>query len=186
MQHKPGFGLLEALITLAIAVLIASVITSRIMRDQTQQDLQAILYTCNTMLTTARQEARRKHCAMRLNLYAKSLPHTVTLEQEKQNPQAPGTTLFTPATIIGSTSSFQLPITWSIQAVYNGTHEQLAEHKNTATCVIGPVGILPSMLIHLKAAKGNQVVTLKTEPFLKTFTLHTQKIAPPKKPGGRK
>ena len=185
-QHKPGFGLIEALITLAIVITIASVVTRQMTRDRTQEDLKQISHMFNCIMSTARQESNAKHCAMRLQMYANSMPNKVVLEQETPNPQAPGTYTFVPAAIVGGITSYTLPATWVIKAVYNGPNEQLSEHKNIASCTLAPSGILPSQLIHLNATQKKQGATLKTEPFLKTFTLHNQLIAPPKKVGGKK
>ena len=180
-QKQPGFGILDALITLAIVITIASVITSSIMRDRTTQDLAEIEHFSNGMLATARHESLSKHCAMRLHFYANTTPHKMILEQEIPNPEIPGTKKFIPASSIGGNNSYTLPSTWMIKAIYNGPNELLSENKNTATCTLAPSGILPSQLIHLHATKKKQGATLKTEPFLKTFTLHNQLIAPPKK-----
>lgn len=186
MQQKPGFGLLEALITLAIALVIASVITTIITQDRTPEDLKNISFTINNMMITARQESHAKHCAMRLHMYANSTPHKIILEQEIPNSQSPGTYTFTPATVIGGTTSYDLPATWTIKAVYNGANEQLGEYKNTATCTLAPAGVLPPLLIHLQATKSKQGATLKAEPFQKIFTLYKQLLAPPKKTGNKK
>lgn len=186
MQHKPGFGLLESLLTLAIVLVMASVITTSMIRDSTQDDLKNIFFTVNNMMSTARREAHAKHCAMRLHIYTNNAPHIITLEQETPNPQAPGTTSFVPVSIIGEVTTYKIPLTWTITAVYQGNTELLVENKKHATCALAPVGILPPLLIHLQATKSKQTATLKAEPFLKNFTLHHQIIAPPKKASGKK
>jgi hypothetical protein len=186
MQHKPGFGLLEALLTLAIVLVMASVITTSMIRDSTPDDLKNIFFTINNMMNTARREASTKHCAMRLHIYTNTSPHTITLEQETPNLENPGSSKFVPTSIIGEITSYRIPTTWAITAVYQASTELLVENKKHATCALAPTGILPPLLIHLQATKTKQVATLKAEPFLRNFTLHHQRIAPPKKASGKK
>lgn len=180
MQRTPGFGLLDVIITLAIIGVIASVATSFFTRDTSQQDLKSIEFSLNNMITTACQEARSKQTSLRLVLSAKHHPHSLHLEQSGIEPKNPASLTFTRASIIGGLTAYTLPSTWTIEAVYNGSIEQLSANKHIATMMIGPVGVLPPLLIHLKNTRSTQVATLKAEPFLRTFTLHNSKVLPPK------
>jgi type II secretory pathway pseudopilin PulG len=181
MHRKPGFGILEALIVLMIAGFILGVIVTSLTRDRTAQDLSNVEHAFTSMMLTARQETLTHHCALRIHMLTKQRPHKIVLEQETISPQGHK---FIPATTVGGTTSYTLPSTWIIKAVYQGHEEQLSKNKGSAFCTLPTDGLLPQMLIHLQGTQKKQVATLKTEPFQKIFTRHNSLIAPPKKPLG--
>ena len=184
MTKKKGFSLLEALIVLMIIGFILGGSINFLMRDKTTQDLFAIEYAVNAMVLSARQEALINNRQVTLHFFTKETPQRITLEKNIQDPENPSARKAVSAGSTGSFSSYTIPSSWNIKAIFNGSEEQLTKNKGHALCVVPTEGLLSPLLIQMQATQKKLGATLKSEPFQKKFSLHQTIINPPKKTRG--
>ena len=173
MHRRCGFTLMEVMLTVVVIGIIAGLTLPRLLRRPPVTEWPNILSQLNDMIYFARQEAISDQTVYRLAFYRKERPpDRVVVESQQDNPEKPGTKIFTAVSSEYFETTYILPPEVRIEAVYLGKQEQLDENKGVGYCHVIHDGLVQDILLHMRRVVDGVEATgsFTVEPFMGTFT----------------
>lgn len=171
---RSAFTLLEIMIVMVVIGIIATMALPRLTRKDPSSNWTTVLDEINNLVFYARQDAISNYKNYQLRFTGKVIkPDKVTIEEEKASAEDPSKNIFVPAQAFGFATSYSLPKTISIEAVYHNKTEEMEDNKGNGYCHIIPNGLVQKTTVHLSRTEKNTTskISLRMMPFFGKFEI---------------
>ena len=156
----------------------------RMMRKDPNSTWPNILGELNSFAFFARQEAILQHKVLRITFEVNTTPpDKIYIESEEKDAEKPDKKVYKLYKSSSFETTYKLPNSVRINAVYQNGKEQLDENKGKfAYCYVVPDGIMQDVLVRMVRTtdKDEDKASFKIRPFLGNFELFETWIKPEK------
>jgi len=184
-SRSAGFTLFEMLIVIAVIAFMAAMILPRLGRRDPKAEWSHLVNTLNNIVYFTRQQAISDHKEYRLRFQRgrEEQPIVVTIEEERPDPDKPGTLTYQQSSFPTFPARHELHPSFRLRGVYQTGVDQLEENKGNAYCYIVSNGLVQETMIHMAhvVARVEKQMTLKVKPFFGRFELHKGFVKPKRK-----
>ena len=171
---RPAFTLMEIMIAMVVIGIIATMALPRLTRKDPSSNWPTVIDEINNLVFYARQDAISNYKNYQLRFTSKAIkPDIIAIEEEKASAENPSKKVFMPTQAFGFSTSYSLPKTITIEAVYHDRTEEMENNKGNGYCHIIPNGLVQKTIIHLSRIEKNitSKISLRMMPFFGKFEM---------------